>query len=73
MGEIADFLKAQEAARNTKTPLERPEIIDDLKADPAKRSAAAQEYAAKLLQRRTLTTQEALFLQSEIARHLRGE
>ena len=73
MGEIAEYLKARDAVYNSKQPLQRPKEMDDPKATPEQRTAAAERYASQLLQRKTLTPEETLFLGTEIARHLRGE
>lgn len=71
-GQISDFLKDRRAARDSKEPLPRPTILDDAKADPAKRAEAEEVYVNALLQRKTLTADEQKYLTSAIAGYLRG-
>jgi hypothetical protein len=71
-GGINECIQARTAARNDTTPLEYPAILDDPKADPTKRTAAGQEYAEKLLQRKNLTAKEMQFLATEARRCLKS-
>jgi hypothetical protein len=69
---IVDFLKDENARRNSREPLEKPSELDDPKADPNLRAAAERWYVGRLLERRTLTPAETAYLGSEIAKHLKG-
>ena len=70
-GSIGEFFRNRNAARDAKTPLEKPAILSDPKADPTKRAEAEQQYAEALLGRKTLTNDEQVFLGSEISKYLK--
>jgi hypothetical protein len=72
MAEIADFLKARDAARNDKAPLPVPDAMTNPAAKPEERQAAEEAYTSSLLNRRSLTDAETKWLAGRISECLHG-